>query len=466
MPLEGRRERAIPLSSAMQSYIFEETLSIHRGGTIMLTKLERISQLSKENPEMVFTSIGHLIDKEMLMECHNKMEKDKAVGIDGVTKEEYGNNLDENLDRLIASLKKKSYRPQPAKRVEIPKGNGKTRPLSIYCYEDKLVQEALRRILEAVFEPHFYEEMMGFRNGRSCHMALRKLNSMIEKQKTNYILDADIKGFFDHIDHRWAVKFVESRIKDPNVIRLVRRMLKSGIIKDFQYEETEEGSGQGSVCSPVIANIYMHYVFLWWFNDVVKPQLRGYAGAVVYADDFVVCFQYKDEAEQFYKRLKHRMEYFGLELEESKSRLIEFGRFAERDRRNRGQGKPETFDFLGFTHYCSKSRNGKFRVKRKTSKKKFTKKCKEVNRWLADMRTLPLQEIIKRVNSMLVGYFHYYGITDNSKAISDFKYIVRKLLFKWLNRRSQRRSYNWGQFNDMLRDYPLATPRTYVSIYE
>lgn len=432
----------------------------------MLTKLERISQLSKENPEMVFTSIGHLIDKEMLMECHNKMEKDKAVGIDGVTKEEYGNNLDENLDRLIASLKKKSYRPQPAKRVEIPKGNGKTRPLSIYCYEDKLVQEALRRILEAVFEPHFYEEMMGFRNGRSCHMALRKLNSMIEKQKTNYILDADIKGFFDHIDHRWAVKFVESRIKDPNVIRLVRRMLKSGIIKDFQYEETEEGSGQGSVCSPVIANIYMHYVFLWWFNDVVKPQLRGYAGAVVYADDFVVCFQYKDEAEQFYKRLKHRMEYFGLELEESKSRLIEFGRFAERDRRNRGQGKPETFDFLGFTHYCSKSRNGKFRVKRKTSKKKFTKKCKEVNRWLADMRTLPLQEIIKRVNNMLVGYFHYYGITDNSKAISDFKYIVRKLLFKWLNRRSQRRSYNWGQFNDMLRDYPLATPRTYVSIYE
>ena len=184
----------------------------------MLTKLERISQLSKENPEMVFTSIGHLIDKEMLMECHNKMEKDKAVGIDGVTKEEYGNNLDENLDRLIASLKKKSYRPQPAKRVEIPKGNGKTRPLSIYCFEDKLVQEALRRILEAVFEPHFYEEMMGFRNGRSCHMALRKLNSMIEKQKTNYILDADIKGFFDHIDHRWAVKFVESRIKDPKIV--------------------------------------------------------------------------------------------------------------------------------------------------------------------------------------------------------------------------------------------------------
>lgn len=218
----------------------------------METKLERISQLSKENPEMVFTSIGHLIDKELLRECHKKMDGDKAVGIDGVTKEEYGRKLEENLDRLVERLKKKSYKPQPARRVEIPKDNGKTRPLSIYCYEDKLVQEALRQVLEAVFEPHFYEEMMGFRPDRSCHMALRKLNVMIERRPTNYVLDADIKGFFDHIDHEWAVKFIESRIKDPNITRLVRRMLKAGIMRDFQYEETEEGSGQGSVASPII----------------------------------------------------------------------------------------------------------------------------------------------------------------------------------------------------------------------
>ncbi|MDD3206546.1 MAG: reverse transcriptase domain-containing protein [Lachnospiraceae bacterium] len=214
----------------------------------METKLERISQRSKENPEMVFTSIGHFINKEMLKECHEKMDGDKAVGIDGVTKEEYGRKLEENLDKLVERLKKKSYRPQPARRVEIRKENGKTRPLSIYCYEDKLMQEALRWLLEAVFEPHFYDEMMGFRPNRSCHMALKKLNVMMEKCPTNYVLDADIKGFFDHIDHEWAVKFIESRIKDPNITRLVRRMLKAGIMRDFQYEETEEGSGQGSLC--------------------------------------------------------------------------------------------------------------------------------------------------------------------------------------------------------------------------
>ena len=430
----------------------------------MGTKLERISQLSTENPEMVFTSIGHLINKELLKECHGKMDGDKAVGIDGVTQEEYGKNLEENLDRLVERLKKKSYKPQPARRVEIPKENGKTRPLSIYCYEDKLVQEALRRLLEAVFEPHFYDEMMGFRPNRGCHMALRKLNGMMENNPTNYVLDADIKGFFDHIDHGWAVKFIESRIKDPNITRLVRRMLKAGIMREFQYEETEEGSGQGSVCSPVIANIYMHYVLLWWFKEKVKPYLRGYADIIVYADDFVCCFQYKKEAEEFYERLKHRMMHFGLELEESKSRLIEFGRYAE-ERCGKNGGKPDTFTFLGFTHYCSKSRNGKFRVKRKTSRKKFAKKCREVHREIARMRILPLAQIMKKLNQMLTGYYHYYGITDNSKGIGNFYFRVKGSLFYWLNRRSQKKSYTGEAFHAMLKDYPLARPKIYVSIY-
>ena len=430
----------------------------------MGTKLERISQLSKENPEMVFTSVGHLINMELLKECHEKTDGDKAVGIDGVSKEEYGRNLEENLIGLVERLKKKSYRPQPARRVEIPKENGKTRPLSIYCYEDKLIQEGLRRILEAVYEPHFYNEMMGFRPNRSCHMAIRKLNDMIERCPTNYILDADIRGFFDHIDHEWAVKFIEAKIKDPNITRLVRRMLKAGIMKEYQYEETEEGSGQGSVCSPIIANIYMHYVLLWWFKERIQPTLRGYAGIIVYADDFVCCFENKEEAEEFYERLKHRMKHFGLELEESKSRLIEFGRYAEEKSRANGE-KPGTFTFLGFTHYCSRSRNGKFRVKRKTSKKKFAKKCKEVHRWIAEMRVLPLPEIIKKLNQMLVGYYHYYGITDNYEGINTFCYQVRRSLFFWLNRRSQKKSYNWQAFNAMLKEYPLARPKIYVSIY-
>lgn len=213
----------------------------------MTTKLARISQLSRENPNMVFTSVGHLINKELLKECHEKMDGEKAVGIDGVTKEEYGKNLDENLDRLVERLKRKSYRPQPARRVEIQKDNGKPRPLSIYCYEDKLVQEALRELLEAVFEPHFYEEMMGFRPNKGCHGAIRKLNVMLEERYTNYVLDADISGFFNHLNHEWIIRFIESKIKDPNVTRLVRRMLKAGILKDYQFEETEEGSGQGNL---------------------------------------------------------------------------------------------------------------------------------------------------------------------------------------------------------------------------
>lgn len=430
----------------------------------METKLARISQLSRENPDMVFTSIGHLINRELLEECHKKMDGKKAVGIDGVTKEEYSRKLEENLDKLVGRLKQKSYKPQPARRVEIEKDNGKTRPLSIYCYEDKLVQEALKRVIEAVFEPHFYDEMWGFRPGRGCHGAIQSLNVMLEERPTNYVLDADIKGFFDHIDHEWAVRFIESRIKDPNIIRLIRRMLKGGIMKDYRYEEQEEGSGQGSVCSPVIANIYMHYVLVWWFKERIQPLLKGYSGMTVYADDFVVCFQYKEEAEKFYEHLKGRMKHFGMSLEENKTRLIEFGKHAEERSAIKGM-KPETFTFLGFTHYCSHSRNGKFRVKRKTSRKKFAKKCREVHRLIRDMRTKPLKVIMKKLNQILVGYYHYYGITDNSESLSNFRYQMMKSLFKWLNRRSQKKSYNWEQFNDMLKTYPLAIPRIYVSVY-
>lgn len=430
----------------------------------MGTKLERIAELSRENPQMVFTSIGHLINEELLVECHESMDGSKAVGIDGITKDDYNENLSENISNLVERLKKHSYKPKPARRVEIPKDNGKMRPLSIYCYEDKLVQEALKRVLEAVFEPMFYDEMMGFRPNKGCHGALRKLNTMIEKEKTSYILDADIRGFFDHLDHEWIVKFIESRIKDPNIIRLVKRMLKAGIMKDFVFEETEQGSGQGSVSSPIIANIYMHYVLVWWFKERIQPQLKGFSGLVVYADDFVCCFQYKREAEWFYEKLKRRMKHFGLELEEEKSRLIEFGRFAEENCKKRGK-RPETFTFLGFTHYCGHSISGKFRVKRKTSKKKFAKKCKEINGLLKGLRNKHLEQIIVKVNQILTGYYHYYGITDNSASLMRFQRRVTKMLFYWLNKRSEKKSYTWDGFNEMLKRYPIAQPHIYVSIY-
>ena len=465
MPLEGSRERVVFLATLLYGAISKRKHYLYTEvENIMETKLARISQLSSENPDMVFTSVGHLLNKEMLKRCHEKMDGKKAVGIDRVTKEEYGQKLEENLDRLEERLKKKAYKPKPARKVEIPKENGKTRPLSIYCYEDKLVQAALKEILEAVFEPCFYDEMMGFRPGRSCHQALQKLNVMLMRNKTSYVLDADIKSFFNHLDHEWIIKFIESKIKDPNILRLVKRTLKAGVMEDYQYNATEEGSGQGSGCSPVIANIYMHYVLLWWFKEKVKPLMKGYCDLVIYADDFVVCFQYKKDAERFYEMLKRRMRHFGLSMEEEKSRLIEFGRYAQEKAQRRG-GKPATFDFLGFTHYCSKSRNGKFRVKRKTSKKKFRKKCKEMNLLIKGMRHNRVRFIIKKLNQILTGYYHYYGITDNIRSIHGFYERIKGILFYWLNRRSQRRSYTWEGYIEMLKCYPLAKPKIYVSIH-
>ena len=431
----------------------------------METKLERISQLSRENPGMVFTSVGHLISTSLLKECRNKMDGNKAVGIDGITKKDYDKNFDKNIESLVDRLRKKAYKPKPARRIEIPKDNGKTRPLSIYCYEDKLVQEALKRILEAVFEPCFYDEMMGFRPNRGCHMALRKLNYMIEREKSSYILDADIKSFFNHLDHKWIMKFVESKIKDPNIARLLKRILKSGVMENFQYEATEEGSGQGSVCSPIISCIYMHYVLVWWYKEIIVPKLKGYSGLVVYADDFVVCFQYKEDAVMFYELLKRRMRHFGLSLQEDKSRLIQFGRFAKENCERNGH-KPETFTFLGFTHYCSCNKNGKFRVKRKTSRIKFNKKCKEVRQKIRSMRANKLKDIISKLNQILVGYYHYYGITDNGRSLSAFRYQVIRSLHYWLNKRSQKKSYTWSGFLEMIDTaYPLARPKIYVSIY-
>lgn len=430
----------------------------------MITKLARISELSREKPEMKFNSIGHLINYDMLKACHNKMGGNKAVGIDGISKSDYDMNLEGNLSNLVQRLKNKSYRPKPARRVEVPKDNGKTRPLSIYSYEDKLVQEAIKVILEAVFEPHFYDNMCGFRPHRNCHEALRKLNEMIEGQKTNFILDADISGFFDNLRHDWIIKFISSRITDPNIIRLVERMLKAGILKEGEFYVDDFGSGQGSVCSPIIANIYMHYVLVWWFNEKIKPIMKGFCDIVVYADDFVCCFQYRKEAELFYELLRKRMKNFGLTLEESKTRLIYFGRFAEENLAKMNK-KPETFDFLGFTHYISKSRNGNFRVKRRTAGKKFRKKCKQMNTIIKEMRYEKKKYILKKVNQILTGYYHYYGITDNYRMMDNFRKRVIQILFFWFNRRSQRKSYTWDGFNEYLKSNLVVRPKIYVSIY-
>ena len=321
--------------------VFLRTHQPYSGTEVLMeTKLERIAEISANSPRPEFTSLYHLINKEMLLQCHKELDGNKAVGVDEITKKEYERNLEQNIDDLVERLKRKSYKPQPSIRVYIPKSNGKLRPLGIACYEDKIVQLALKKILEAIYEPRFLNCMYGFRPNRGCHEAIKEVYQRISYGKISYIVDADIKGFFDHIDHDWMMKFLEWNIQDKNLLWLIRKYLKAGIMEQGKFEPTEEGSAQGSVMSPMLANIYMHHVLTLWFKLVVQREMQGECFLVNFADDFVAGFQYKSEAERYYKELKERMEKFGLELESSKSRLIEFGRFAEQNRRARGECKP------------------------------------------------------------------------------------------------------------------------------
>ena len=428
----------------------------------METKLERIAKISKGNPKEVFTSIYHLINKELLLKCHKELDGNKASGIDDMTKAEYNENLQENINKLVNSLKDKTFKPTPAKRVYIPKANGKMRGLAIAIYEDKIVQLALKKLIEAIYEPKFLDCMHGFRHGRGCHSAIRALNEIILFHKVNYIIDADIKGFFDNVDHKWLIKCIEQHIKDRNVINLVNKFLKAGVIENHKRYDTKLGTPQGSILSPVLANIYMHYVLTLWFEKIVKARFDGECYITVYADDFVCCFQYKREAELFMNTaLPNRLAKFNLELAKDKTRLIEFGRFAKPNAQTK---KRDTFDFLGFTHYCSKSRNGKFRVKRKTSKKKFNAKVIEFKLWLKENQNMPIKELMENVNAKLIGHYQYFGISDNAMGIKRFENEVNKMLFKYLNRRSQRKSYNTEEFIELKKQYPLAQPKIYVRL--
>ncbi|MDI3547476.1 MAG: RNA-directed polymerase [Halanaerobiales bacterium] len=432
---------------------------------MVITKLLRIARVAKERAKEKFTSLYHLLNEEMFRECHYEMDGKKAAGIDGVTKAEYDENIDENVSNLVKKLKNFSYRPQPALRVYIPKDNGKMRPLGISAYEDKLVQAGLCRILTAIYEQDFLDFSYGFRPGRSCHDALKHLNRIIEKGKISYVVDADIKGFFDNVDHEWLIRFIEHRIADPNIIRLIKRMLKAGIMEGKTFHATEDGTPQGSVVSPVLANIYLHYVLDKWFENFVKKTCRGQAEMVRYADDFVCCFQYRSDAVKFYNTLKKRLNKFKLEIAEEKSKIIEFGRFAEENSKRYGR-RTETFDFLGFTHYCGQNKKGKFRVKRKTSRKKYRKKLKEFNNWIKSVRNeLTIHEIFEKIRAKLIGHYRYFGITDNGKMLCKYRYEIIRILFKWLNRRSQRKSFSWEKFNKYLEKNPLPTPKIHVNIY-
>src|SRR5512136_642323 len=458
MLLEGRRPHMIARS--------EETPPALRSGEPVATKLRRIAEKARKEPLFKFTSLYHLMNEELLRERFQRLREDAAAGIDNVTKEEYAENLEANLSNLIERLHRMAYIPQPVRRKYIPKpGSAKQRPLGIPCFEDKLVQAGLVRILEAVYEQDFIEDSYGFRPGRSCHKALRALSETVEGQPVNHIVEVDIKGFFDNLKQEWLGKFLAHRIGDKRIQRMVKRFLKAGVAEDGSITVSDEGTPQGGVISPLLANIYLHYALDLWFEKVYRKKCPGYARMIRYADDFVVCFQYKTDAERFGRELRMRLGKFGLEVEPTKTKVMEFGRFAVQNAKARGE-RPATFDFLGFTHYCGTRRDGTgFRMKRTTTRKRFTAKVKAFKEWLKKARTLKTKELWATAQAKLRGHYAYYGVTDNMSGIKRFAAEAEKLLFKWLNRRGKRGCLNWERFSGMLERFPLPQPRIKVSMF-
>jgi group II intron reverse transcriptase/maturase len=432
----------------------------------MQTELDHISDKAKRDGSCRINNVAYLLNEENLTECFGQLKKGKAAGTDGVTLEEYGQNLGENLRGLVERMKRQTYKPQPVRRSYIPKANGKMRPLGIPSIEDKIVQKGMTRILEAVYEVDFQDCSYGFRPNRGCHQALNRLDKIIMTQPINHIIDADIKGFFDHVDHGWLVKFLEHRISDPNFMRLVSRFLRNGYMEEGKMFDVEEGTPQGGVISPVLANVYLHYVLDLWVERVIKERCRGVVEMVRYADDFVICVQYKDEAESILKELKERLAKFSLELAEDKTRCIAFGRFAKQNAEAKGV-KPATFNFLGFTHFIDKTRAGKYKLGRKTDRKKLTVKLKALNEWLKGVKNkIPMREIWKTLKAKLSGHFRFYGVSGNFGGISRYWMEAIRLAMKWLNRRSQKKSFNWRTFAQYMERYPLPKPKIHHNFYD
>jgi RNA-directed DNA polymerase len=458
MPLEERGSHMVERS--------EGTPAVPSDGEPVATKLHRIAEKARKEPGFKFTSLFHLMDEELLRECFKRLRKDAVAGIDEVTKDLYAANLDTNLSNLIDRLHRMAYIPQPVRRKYIPKpGSAKQRPLGIPCFEDKLVQAGLVRTLQAVYEQDFIEDSYGFRPARNCHRALIALSESVEDKSVNHIVEADIKGFFDNVNQEWLMKFLAHRISDKRIQRMVKRFLKAGVSEDGSVTVSDEGTPQGGNISPLLANIYLHYALDIWFEKVFRKRCTGYARLIRYADDFVVCFQHKTDAEKFRAELGDRLGKFGLEVEPSKTKVVEFGRFAIQRAEARGE-KPATFDFLGLTHYCSTKRTGKgFRMKRVTARNKFTAKLRSFKDWLKKSRNMKTKELFTTVKSKLRGHFAYYGVTDNSVGIKRFAIEVEKLLFKWLNRRGKRGCMNWEEFRLMLKWYPLPQPGIKVSMF-
>ena len=439
---------------------------MHSNEESVETKLRRIANKASRDTSCQFTSLFHLMTEELLLGCFEGLRNNAASGIDGVTKEEYARNLKENLCKLVERLHRMAFIPQPVERVYIPKaGSNKKRPLGIPALEDKIVQAGLSRILQAIYEQDFIEESYGFRPARSCHDALRALSQTVESGRVNHIVEADIRGFFDNVDQDQLMEFLSHRVADKRVLRYIKRFLKAGIQEDGAFRASERGTPQGGVISPLLANIYLHYTLDLWFNRRFYKSCNGVARLIRYADDFVVCFQHENDARRFRKEMEERLNQFGLEIAPEKTKIMAFGPFAQQRAKARG-GKAETFDFLGFTHYCSRTRRGRrFRMKRKTISKRFSAKLKAYKDWLKKNRTLTTREILRKTAAKLRGHYCYYGVTDNIHGISAYSYQLRGILYKWLNRRGKKGCYSWEKFAKLLVRFPLPAPKIMVAMF-
>ena len=432
----------------------------------MATDLTRVRACAEKHPDEVMTSLyHHVTDVDNLRSCFEELDGKRAMGIDGVTKREYGANLEENLANLSQRLKEMGYRPQDKKRSYIPKaGSEKGRLLAISAFEDKIVEMAVKRVLEQIYEPMFLDSNYGYREGRSPHQCIDAIGKTIQQKRINHVVEADIRSFFDRLNWEWLDKFLRHRIGDERLLRLIKRMLKAGIMEDGLTQASEEGAPQGAIVSPVLSNVYLHYALDLWFERQVKPHAQGEAYLFRIADDFLCVFQFKADAENFERNLKDRLEGFNLEIAPEKTRRMEYGPYAAQNAKRRDEKMP-TFTFLGLTHYCGRTRNGHFKVKRQTSVKKIRTKLREYTAWIRKVRgKMPRGELMRRAKARLQGHLNYYAITDNYRACSKYRYWFTRITYKWVNRRSQRQSYDWQGFAQMLEAIDWPTTRIKVNL--
>ncbi len=456
---QGGAAEAVEGSGPAKGNTASETRSGHGAGQSALSGLDRVRRVAATDKEARFAALLHHVDVDRLRAAYWALKPKAAPGVDGVTWADYGVDLEDNLQDLHARVHRGAYRARPSRRVVIPKPDGRLRPLGVAALEDKVLQRALVEVLNAVYETDFLGFSYGFRPGRSPHHALDALAAGIVGKRVNWVLDADFSDYFSSLDHQWMVKFLEHRIADRRVLRLIQKWLAAGVIEEGSWTAFEEGVPQGASASPLLANVYAHYVLDLWAHQWRTRHARGDVIIVRWADDFVVGFEHREDAERFQVELRDRLAKFGLELNAEKTRLIEFGRHAARDRAARGLGKPETFRFLGFTHICGRTRkSGRFKLTRHTDSKRVRRKLLAVKSEMTKRMHLPIPEQGRWLASVLSGHYRYYAVPDNIEALSAFRYRLIRHWFKSLRRRSQKHRLDWARMDRLAAQW-LPLPR-------